>query len=307
MRNTNTTKLVFPGLLLAALISQTFCAHAAERNVKFELETGTEYDSNLAVVELDQYSAASDWAIVANARIHGQWKPTTKASLKGGVSYNSKTWQDLSSYDLAIPQFFIDGNYDFSWATLGASYHHANAKLDGTDFLTLQQSSVYVSRLFNKRVYLRGAVNYQEKDFPAFAERNAHNLALGGDMFIFFNNAKTFVALGINRDDEEAIADHFGYNGTTLKTSINHRFSLWDKENKIQLGARYEDRDYAAVNPELDAVRTDTRKIANIEWQIETTEWLTLATKLERGDYQSNLEIADYSETLASITLKARF
>lgn len=307
MRNTNMTKLLSPGFLLAALISPTIGAQAAGAKVKFELETGAEYDSNLAVAELDQYSAASDWAIIANARLSGQWKPSANASIKGGVSYNSKTWQDLGNYDLAIPQFFIDGNYDFFWATLGASYHHADAKLDGTDFLTLQQSSLYISRLFNKRIYLRGAVNYQEKDFPAFAERNAHNLALGGDMFIFFNKAKTFVALGFNRDDEEAIADHFGYDGTTLKTSINHRFSLWDKESKIQLGVRYEDRDYAAVNPELEAVRADTRKIANIEWQIETTEWLTLATKLERGDYQSNLEIADYSETLASVTLKASF
>lgn len=307
MPTKNLYKKLLPTALFIGLSNIAASAMAAAPEFKFELETGTEYDSNLAVIELDQYSAASDWALVANARAYGQWKPDDKTNLKAGASYNSKTWQELSSYDLAIPQFFVDANRAFSWTTLGASYHYADAKLDGTDFLTLKQSSLYLSRLFNKRVYLRGAVNYQEKDFPISAERNAQNLMLAGDMFIFFNNAKTFFALGFNLDDEKARADYFGYDGFSLRTSINQRFSLWSKSNKIQLGATYEDRDYAAVNPELDAVRRDTRNIVNLEWQIETTDWLTLSSSVERGNYQSNYDAADYTETRASLTLKASF
>lgn len=294
-------------LLASTLISLATGVTAATPTVKFELETGAEYDSNLAVLELDQYSTASDYAFVANARMNGQWKATEKATLKTGLGYNSKTWQDYNDFDLAIQQAFVDGSYDFSWATLGSNYHQADAQLDGTDFLTLRQSSVYISRLFNQRAFLRGAINYQDKDFPTSAERNAHNLAVGGDMFVFFNQGKTFAFVGLNRDDETARVDHYGFKGTNIKTSINHQFPLWNKENKLQLGFRYEERDYAALNSELKAVRTDTRRIVNIEWQINANRWLSIATKLERGDYQSNLGIADYSETLAAITLKTSF
>ncbi len=292
--------------IAVGLISCSLTANAANK-LGAEVEAGLEYDSNLAVVELDQYTSRGDWALLANLRLNAQWQATPKAVFKAGASYNSKTYQELSAFDLDIQQVFADASYELPLFKLGLSYHQADAALDGTDFLTLRQHSVYLSRLFNQRTFVRGAVNYQEKEFPTSPERNAHNLGMAGDVFVFFRQGKTFLTLGVVHEQEDAASAAFDLTATSLKTAINHQFPAWGKTTNLQLGWRYEQRDYSGITPAIKAKRDDSRQVLNLEWQIHSHDWLTWVTKLEAGDYQSNLSSADYTETRASLMLKARF
>lgn len=293
--------------LFASVISSTNSSMAATPTTKFELETGAEYDSNLSVIELDKSSSEGDWSALANARLNSQWQATDKAKVKGGLSYSSKTYRDFSEFDLVIKQAFIDTSYDFQPLTLGASFHYADAELDSSDFLTLQQRSIYISRLINQTFFLRAAINDQDKDFPGSRARNADNQSVAGDAFFFFNQGKTFLTVGLTGETENATANEFDYDGTNFRTSFNHQFSLWGKKNRLQLGWRYDQRDYSAVTPALEAKRTDKRRIATLEWQIETNNWLSVSGKVERGNYDSNLASANYAETVSSLMLKASF
>lgn len=305
--HTSSCKQVLRNTLLLAVMQLATGTAAAESSGKFELETGTEYDSNLSIIELDQNSSENDWALVANARMNGQWQANPKLTLKGGASINTKSWQDYSAYDLIIKQAFADASYAFKPITVGVSFHHANAELDDRDFLTLQQRSIYASRLFNQRIFLRAGVNHQEKSFPSSNSRNASNHSMTGDMFIFFNQGQTFFTVGISSEDERARDDQFDYDGVNLRTSISHRFSAWNKPHRMQLGLRYDNRDYLSITPELKKKRSDQRRIATLEWEADTSKWLSVTTKLERGNYASNLDSADYAETIASVLLKATF
>lgn len=303
--------------LLACLISTTSIAAALKTQsnttsntkptTKIDIETGAEYDSNLSVIELDQSSSEGDWAYLLNANISSQWQANEKLKLKGGASYNSKTYQDYSEFDLDIKQAFADASYNFQPVTLGLSYHYADAELDGKDFLTLQQQSVYISRLINQKIFLRVAINNQDKDFPVDNNRNADNQSFTGDVFFFFNQGKSFLTLGISNETENARVNEFDYDGINFRTSFNHQFQAWNKKNRLQLGWRFDNRDYSATTPVLDEERKDERRIASLEWQIETNEWLSVIAKLEAGDYDSNLAAANYSETISSLTLKASF
>jgi len=306
-KTTSNVKNIIRFSLLASIISSANMGVAATPATKFELETGAEYDSNLSVIELDKNSSEGDWSALANARLNSQWQATDKAKIKGGLSYSSKTYQDFSEFDLVIKQAFIDTSYDFQPLTLGASYHYADAELDGSDFLTLQQRSIYISRLINQTIFLRAAINDQDKDFPGSSTRNADNQSLAGDAFFFFNQGKTFFTIGLSGETENATANEFDYDGTNIRTSVSHQFSLWDKKNRLQLGFRYDQRDYSAVTPSLEAKRNDERRVATLEWQIETTNWLSVVGKVERGDYDSNLASANYAETVSSLMLKASF
>ena len=293
--------------LLIGAIELLQPVYAAAPSASINLEAGTEYDSNLSVVELDQYSTESDWAALFNARLNTQWKATEELELKAGYSFVSKTYQDNEEFDLVIQQLFADASYDFSLLTLGASYHYADATLADQDFLQLQQTSLYASHLFDNRIFVRGAANFQDKKFPDNSERNASNNGLAGDVFIFFHQGKTFIAMGISNEEEDAVQDQFSFDGISLRSSINHKFSTWGKTSELQLGWRYQDRDYSAVTPELEARRHDRNNIISIEWEINLTPKIIATSKVERGDYQSNLPAADYSETLASLMLSARF
>ncbi|WP_062061765.1 hypothetical protein [Cellvibrio sp. OA-2007] len=293
--------------LIVSAIGLANTLHAATPKGTIRLEAGTEYDSNLSVIELDQFSTQSDWAAVLNARLNGRWKATDKLELKGGYSYLSKTYQDYDDFDLAIQQLFADVSYQFEPVTIGASFHNADAELADKDLLTLQQTSFYASRLFNQRVFVRGAVNFQDKDFPSNGERNARNTGFAGDVFVFFNQGATFIATGVTQEQEDANQASFDYDATSLRASINHKFSVWGKNSKVQLGTRYHARDYSDITSAVNSRRADTHRVTNIEWEINLTENIIATSKIERGNYESNFAAADYSETLGSIIFAVTF
>lgn len=298
--------------LAVSAISLANSLYAATPEGSIRLEAGAEYDSNLGVVELDQYSTQSDWAALLNARLNGRWKASEKLDVKAGYYYLTKTYHDNENFDLALQQLFADASYHFDLLTLGASYHHADAELADRDFLQLQQTSIYASRLFNKRIFLRAAANYQDKDFPGNDGRNAQNTGIAGDVFVFFQQGNTFLAAGFTSEEEEAAQDQFNYDALSLRASINHKFQAWGKPSKWQLGVRYHDRDYStAMMPtddnQPDVFRSDNHRVTSIEWEINLTPKVTATSKIERGNYESNLAAANYSETLASVTFGVTF
>ena len=296
--------------LLALIFIQTSNAKAEDStsaSADFEVSAGAEQDSNLNVVELDKNSNESDIAALLNAKVDANWKPVEKLSLSGGYAYSSKTYQNNDNYNLAIHQISADANYDFTALTIGGSYHNAKAILDGKSFLDLQQASIYASKLINNKIYLRVAANNQDKHFPSLSERNATNTGFAGDLFIFSNGGNTFVNLGVSNEKENARARQFDYSGINLKAKVSNKFSLWGKENKLQLGYRYLKRDYSGITPEIKAKRNDVGNIAEASWEIAFTPKILLETKLEHGKYQSNLDAADYSEIRVAVLLKAKF
>lgn len=300
----------FPLAVSAISVANSLYAATPEGSIR--LEAGTEYDSNLGVVELDQYSTQSDWAALLNARLNGRWKANEKLDVKAGYYYLTKTYQDNENFDLDLQQLFADASYNFDVVTLGASYHNADAELADRDFLQLQQTSLYASRLFNNRIFLRAAANYQDKDFPGNAGRNAQNTGVAGDVFIFFQQGNTFLAAGFTREEEEAVQNQFNYDALSLRASINHKFQAWGKPSKLQLGVRYHDRDYSAAmrstdDNQTDVFRSDNHRVTSIEWEINLTPKITATSKIERGNYESNLAAANYSETLASVTFGVTF
>lgn len=275
--------------------------------VDVEVSAGVEQDSDLNIVELDKHSHQSDLAALLGLKIDGSCKPVEQFSLSGGYSYNSKTYQENSAFNLAIHQLYADANYDFGTITAGASHHYANAFLDGDSFLALNQTSFYVSKLINNNIYLRGATNIQDKKFNDINDRNAKNIGFSGDAFVFFNGGKTFVSVGLTKEKENAHANQFDYKGTEVKAKVSHKFMLASKENKVQLGWRHIERDYTHITSEINAQRYDSGHSVEASWEVAFTPKVSLEAKVEKGNFNSNLASADYSENRASITLKARF
>ena len=295
---------IIQSALLTSLFFQSATTFAA---VDVEVSAGAEQDSNLNIVELDKHSKQSDLAALLGIKIDGSYKPGDAWSVTGGYSFSSKTYRENSAFNLAIHQLYADANYNADVATVGISHHYANAFLDGDSFLALNQTSLYVAKLINNRIYLRGAANIQDKKFNGISNRNANNLGFSGDAFLFFNEGKTFVSVGISRDKENAHANQFDYKGIEVKAKVSHKFMLGAKANKVQLGWRHLERDYSRITPEINAQRYDSGNSVEATWELAFTPKISVETKLEKGNFNSNLASADYTENRASLTLKARF
>ena len=303
-------KSAYPLILPVALSSIFLCcdiANAQSTSGSAEVSAGVEHDSNLNIPELKRNSHNSDTAAAVGAKLDGKWKATKRLTLNAGYRFSSKTYRRHPEYDLGLHQLSGEANYDLDVANVGVSHHYADARLNKNKFLKLQQTSVFAGKLIKDKIYLRVAATAQDKQFAGLPERNAKNHGISGDAFVFFNEGKTFVNAGIAHENESATAKAFNYSGNTIKTSVSHQYNLWNKPQKLQLSSRYGVRNYQGITPEINQARKDTEHVSELAWEVSLTPKIAAITKLEYGNYRSNVSSATFSDAKTSVNLNARF
>lgn len=298
----------------------------ADFNVK--LQAGSAYDSTLTIPSLDQTSSQGDWANVLYGRVGGELYPTERITLKGSYSLSSRRYHEVSEFDQELGIASLDAAIDLAGITWGKSRHMADAQLASEPLLNLTKNSLYAAKLFSSGVYLRGAYTESEKRFDNNRDRNADGEELAGDVYYFFNDARSFWSLGVSREVEQAHSPAFDNTGLKLRARYSHTGSIAGQESKIQLGWRYQDRDYDneeslpvagnetgeglpgtgdPMSPTGRGNRHDRSHVVEAVWTLSFVEWLALETKVEHGNYQSNFDAADYRETGVSALLTAEF
>lgn len=282
-------------------------AHAESITGSAELSTGVAHDSNVNIPELNQNSRNSDTAVAVGAKFDGKWKATQRLTLNAGYRFSSKVYRRTPEYDLSLHQLSAEATYELALANVGISRHYANASLNKRKFLTLQQTSIFAGKLIREKIYLRVAATTQDKQFASLAERNATNRSMSGDAFVFFNDGKTFVNVGVAHENENAMAKVFDYTGNTIKTSFSHQYHLWNIPQKLQLATRYSVRNYLGINPEIRQARRDAEHVSEVAWEVSLTPTIAATTKVEYGNYHSNISSAAFSAAKTSLNLSAQF
>lgn len=285
------------------------CAHmgvAAETlSVNGKLKAGMEYQSNVNISELEQASGESDTATVLEGEINAAWQVSDNVRLDSGYSINDKRYRNTSAYDSRLQLAFIDASYAFDNLTLGSSVYLAQADLDGSDFLALNQFSVYAMHNLSDSWFIRPSVVYADKDFAQFESRDASNKSANIDSFWFFQQGQRFISLGATYEDEDTLDKAFSYRAKSMNIRLSNQFDLWHVVQKIQLGMKLTQRDYAlAIN---DNKRNDIHQHIDAKWELNINSTFALLTSVEYGDYQSILTSADYDETRAGLMLQASF
>ncbi|WP_111978817.1 hypothetical protein [Algibacillus agarilyticus] len=294
-------------LSLLSLLSFNPVALAKAPQANAEFKTGIEHDSKLNIVELDQTSEVADTALTLNAKANINWQATDALTLKSSYNYNSKKYNRYDAFDLLIQQVSVDAEYDFNRFSLGASYHFADAELASNDFLTLQQTSLHYATLIKHQYYFRVATLYKDKKFENLADRNANNIGLSADSYVFYNSANTFITFGISTEAESADTAFYDYGAIGLKTGVSHKFAWLNLDHQVQVGWRWLDRQYDNLDPSLNTERNDTRRNTTAEWTLHFNDMISVVSKIDVGQHDSNLAAANYNETVSSIGLKAQF
>ncbi|MEX2333760.1 MAG: surface lipoprotein assembly modifier [Pseudohongiella sp.] len=296
-------------LLLATSIGSGIAAAQTDEafTLSGSLEAGAEYNSNVSVSELESATGESDTAGNLDAGIDANWQASDRLSVDAGYSYSAQRYQDFNAFDLDLHLLYGDVSYEFDQFSIGSNYYLADAQLGGDDFLTLKQYSFYAGKLFADQWFLRGALNFADKSFDDFAQRNADTEGLSLDAFWFFNQGRSTLVFGFSHDDEQTQDPAFSYDADTLRLRYTNRFSLLGNDTEFRLGTRFQDRNYQAATPGLGARRNDRQHVTDARLEMSLTDYLAVATQIERGDYQSNLSSADYTENRASVSLKLTF
>lgn len=295
-------------LAMAAPFAQAQPATAQEDlTVSGSVAVGAEHNDNLSVSQLESASGRSDSALTTDASVNLLWKPADKLTAETGYSYTMSRYQELESYDLDMHLLFADVSYEFKPVTLGGNYYFADADLGRESFLSLNQYSLYAGKLLGEAWYLRGALNFSEKDFDLFTTRDADNDGFSVDAYHFFNQGRSSVSVSYAYEDENTRDAAFAYTANTLRLRLNHSVMLGTREAKLQLGYRLQDRNYDAITPSINAVRDDTQNVVDAKVEVPIVEQLALLARWEHGDYSSKLPSADYTDNRISLALEYTF
>jgi hypothetical protein len=278
-----------------------------QRAVSVTLGTGVEYDSNVAVLELDTSADAGDRSLLLDFGL-GYDKPDAgRFDLQAGYDLSQSLHDEFDSFDVRIHRGSGTLSYDLGRVDLGATLQYAYAQLDGNEFLTLQQVSPYVSKLVGRRLFLRFAYARSDKDFTGNPTRSAKADSLAADAYVFVDGLRTYLVFGYRLDDENALDAQFDYVGNMLRAQLAKRLMAGDRELTLRTSLRFENRDYDSPTPSIGDPRRDDRRRLEISLDVPTSQRTTAQVSYEHADNASNLPSVDFAEDVLSLRFRARF
>ena len=278
-----------------------------QRAVSVTLGTGVEYDSNVAVLELDTSADAGDRSLLLDFGV-GYDKPDAgRIDLQAGYDFSQSLHDEFDSFDVRIHRSSGTLSYDLGRVDLGATLQYAYAQLDGNEFLTLQQVSPYVSKLVGRRLFLRFAYARSDKDFAGNPTRSAKADSLAADAYVFVDGLRTYLVFGYRLDDENALDAQFDYAGNMLRAQLAKRLMAGDRELTLRTSLRFENRDYDSPTPSIGDPRRDDRRRLEISLDVPTSQRTTAQVSYEHAVNASNLPSVDFAEDVLSLRFRARF
>jgi len=274
---------------------------------RFEGRVGAEYNSNVAVADLDTNTGEGDWAATVNLLAEATLIPVNKLTLRGGYDFSQTLHNEFDAFDLTIHRGYAEFAYDFDAVTAGVLGNLAQASLDGDEYLTYSQVSPYLSKQFGETMFLRGAYAATKKEFDGRPTRDADQEAVSVDAYFFLDGVKRYVALGGKRMEEDANSDEFDWSGGSGKVRLVQRFDAMGREMTFRAGAEYEQRDYDNVTPAIGAPREDKRTMLDLSLEAPFGERFFAEASYKYGDYSSNLASADFDEHVGAIKIGVKY
>ena len=302
----NPTAVLCQWLVLGSAVFAGVNAHA-ETLVSGEVSLGYEYDSNVSVDELDRSSSVGDGGVLFAADISVDHDFTDKTSASASYGYSRIDYQDFEF--LNRETHMLGGNISSKWDsfTAGMNYFYINARLDGNDFLTYHRVSPSLSGFVSKRWFLRGAYVFGDKTIANRPGRDAQNHGTELDAYYFWRGLRRYINLGYVYRQEDSQAARFKYKAHQVKLRVVQRFEVFSKLSTLELGLRYEDRNYDEETPSIGERRRDERLRATIEFDVPLTDRINWRVYGGYSDYLSNLPSADYDQSIVGTLVELTF
>lgn len=313
MKHLNRPLLILAGVALAGMAfaedegAAVSDAQTKDRPFHIEFSAGAEYDSTVAVLELDTSSGQSDTAAVLDFGLGYDRALTQRLKLKLSYDFSQTLHDQFDTFDVRIHRGTAELTRDFGRIDAGALFVYADAALDDEGFLLLKRTDLFVSRLFGKRLFLRLAGTRTDKEFAGAPGRDATADAWSGDAFVFLNGVSRYFVVGYQSADEDADDDQFDYDGARSKLQFSNRFARGSRYNTLKLEVRQESRDYRTDLLPLAEPRRDDRYgfLANLE--VPLSDHTRLDIRYQYNDNGSNLASVDFDEHVASLKFAVKY
>ncbi|MEX2494546.1 MAG: hypothetical protein WD448_00575, partial [Woeseia sp.] len=157
------------------------------------------------------------------------------------------------------------------------------------------------------KLYLRGSYIAAEKTYADKPGRDADNDALRADVYVLFRGMEQFLAFSYVMNSEDALASEFDYKGIRSRIAYGHRLEFGRTNLDLKTHVQFESRDYRHATESIGAPRRDERFRAGASAAVALSEHFELRGEAEYADTASNLEAADFDETVYSVNIGMKF
>lgn len=272
-----------------------------------ELQAGATYDSNVSVDDLDANTGLGDWAatIDASGELKARLSSRTDASLS--YDFSQSLHQDFTEFDLQSHLASASVSHSFGKLRTGAAYRYIHANLGGDSFVTMNQVSPYVSFRISKALMLRADYSFTDKNFAGRTDRDAKTHASAIDAYYFINGSRTVLLVGYKYTHEDANDARYDHNGHSFKVRLTQKLTIGRQDAILRLGWRHDRRDYTGITPSILMKRKDIRDRLQTDLELPISRRFFVAAEYEYGNYNSNLPIVDFRQSVVAIKLGRRF
>jgi len=294
-------------VLLLALIGASSYSWG-EASFTGGLSLGFEYDTNVAVDEVDKSSNLSDIGRVFGAEIEAQFDVGEQVSGRAFYDYQATNYAEFDSLNRQTHSAGASLSTDLSKWKAGVSYFFTNSQLNNTNFLTYHRFSPSISGFTSKRWFFRSAYVYGDKSLEKRPGRDATAHGLETDAYYFWRGLRRYFNVGYAYRDENSRADRFSYSGHLIKLRAVQRFDTnVGRRSTLELGFRYEERNYDSITPSINNIRADGRLRIIAKFDYPLNELLSWQIYADYSDYNSNLPSADYEQIIIGTSLSLSF
>lgn len=295
-------------LILATALVPGLCT-AGERKPDFNIGFGAgyQYDSNVALVELDDISGTADTAKRLHAAVDATLPLTRRARLMLGYDIDSTAYAEQDAFDLVLQHATAGMAVTLAGTEFGIAADRYDADLAGEGYLVLSQVTPSVAHLFGSSLYARLAYSNAAKRFDTDDTRDADTQTWRTDLYWLLDGMNRYVSISAQSMDEDALDDALDFGGHAAALAFGQVFENRVVTVKLKTELRYESRNYAALAESEEAPRQDRRLRAGATLSIPIGEHVELGAELARIANTSTLDGAEFDRTMAGLTFDVAF
>ena len=288
----------------------TVVSMPAEATVTYkgELQAGAQYDSNVAVSELDRASNQSDHAGYLKGKFSVDWQATDVLSFNTGLSHQRTHYKNAKNFNLATTTWNVGAGVTTSLGKWGVHSYFADAALDGNAFMRYQQSGLSWQNSITAKTYLHISADYLRKRFDTVPERDANGGQLSTQWFYMPDLDGQMINLGYTFQYEDAYIDRLDFTGHASQVSWTYPTYWWGSTMSLKVHYQFAFRDYREADAFLSVTqRTDRQHTLGVTASYQFSRHVAFDIGARYADFQSNLSIADYHENKANVGVTATF
>lgn len=291
-------------LLFSFLILGSAGALAAEADWSASVELGYGYDSNVAVDDVDLATERGDQFHDLSLSAGAEKALDENWTLNADVSLSEKKYRTFDAFDGRLALLSLNLERKYRRVDFGLAVRHIDYQLDHEGFLALTQYSPSLSWFVSRSIYLRAAYEYSDERFDRqFARDNQQDL-LSLRAYWFMNGLKQYLLFHARHADDDARDERFSNRSTEYSLRFHQSLGVGAEGVTLELAARYQQRDYDRFNSATVARREDRRTRFEVSLEVPVSERFALIARVSDNDHRSNLEVADYAQRVASLTLR---